>query len=685
MKKIYIYAASVVFALAALEMQAQDRKQPTPGPAPTVQVGKPTSFTLSNGMKVLVVQNTKLPRVSYTLTIDNPLVYDGDKAGVSSILSEMLGNETKKMNKEKFQEEIDFLGARINFHSGGASANGLSKHNETILNLLSDGALNSVLTQEEFDKAKAKAIEGVKSGENSVTNIARRVESAVLYGKKTPVGEFETVQSLTNVTFADVQEYYKKYYSPEKAYLVVVGDIDYKKTEKAVRGLFDGWKKTNTQFKDVAYKGNVQKTEINFVDMSNAVQSEIALLNEVELKMTDKDYFAAILANQILGGGGEGRLFLNLREAHGWTYGAYSSISTSRKYPGKFRAGASVRNVVTDSSVTEFIKEIDLIRTTPVKEDELKLAKAKYVGNFVMEIQKPTTVAGYALNKELYGLPADFYENYIKNINAVTVADVQRAAQKYFLKDNMRIVIVGKGADVLPGLERLGYDIKYYSKEADEVAKPTPGQDLAAKKGLTVSSVVDKYINAIGGEKKLAEVKSMVISSVAEVQGMQLESITKVQEGYLLSEQKMMGNTMSKQVVTPKEAFVMAQGQKIEMKGEELKALQAEATPFSELKLKQNKDAVVVGIETVNGKQTVGIKVGKTVSYYDVESGLKVSSVTSQEQGGQVMSITTTYEDYKEVKGIKIPYKQVMNVGVEIINIVKDVKINEGVSEADFK
>lgn len=684
MKKIYIYAASVVFALAALEMQAQDRKQPIPGPAPTVQVGKPTSFTLNNGMKVLVVQNTKLPRVSYTLTIDNPLVYDGDKAGVASILSEMLGNETKKMNKEKFQEEIDFLGARINFHSGGASANGLSKHNEIILNLLSDGVLNSVLTQEEFDKAKAKAIEGVKSGENSVTNIARRVENAVLYGKNTPVGEFETVQSLTNVTFADVQEYYKKYYSPDKAYLVVVGDIDYKKTEKAVRGLFDGWKKTNTQFKDILYKGNVQKLEINFVDMSNAVQSEIALVNEVNLKMTDSDYFAVILANHILGGGGEGRLFLNLREAHGWTYGAYSSISTSRKYPGKFKAEASVRNVVTDSSVTEFIKEIDLIRTTPVKEDELKVAKAKYVGNFVMEIQKPATVAGYALNKELHGLPDNFYENYIKNINAVTVADVQRAAQKYFLKDNMRIVIVGKGADVLPGLEKLGYPIKYYSKEADEVAKPTSGQDLVAK-GFTVSSIADKYINAIGGEKKLTEVKSLAISSVAEVQGMQLESITKVQEGYLLSEQKMMGSTISKQVVTPKEAFVMAQGQKIEMKGEELKALQAEATPFSELKLKQNKDAVVSGTETVNGKQAVGIKVGKTVSYYDVESGLKVSSVTSQEQGGQVMSITTTYDDYKEVKGIKIPYKQVMNVGVEIINIVKDVKINEGVSEADFK
>ncbi|MEK6510599.1 M16 family metallopeptidase [Myroides odoratimimus] len=683
MKKIYIYAASVVFALAALEVQAQDRKQPVAGPAPVVHVGQPTSFVLKNGMKVMVVQNTKLPRVSYTLSIDNPLIYDGEKAGVASILSEMLGNETKKMNKDQFLEEIDFLGARINFHTGGASANGLSKHNETILNLLADGVINSVLTQEEFDKAKAKAIEGVKAGENSVTNIARRVEDAVLYGKNTPVGEFETEKTLSNVTFADVQAYFKKYYSPENAYLVVVGDIDYKKTEKSIKGLFEAWNKSNTQYKDVVYKGNVSATEINFVDMPNAVQSEIALVNEVELKMTDKDYFAVILANQILGGGGEGRLFLNLREAHGWTYGAYSSISPSRKYPGKFRATAAVRNVVTDSAVTEFIKEIDLIRTTPVKEDELKLAKAKYVGNFVMEIQKPATVARYALNKELYKLPVDFYENYIKNINAVTIADVQKAAQKYFLKDNMRIVIVGKGSDVLSGLEKLGYSIKYYTKEADEASKPDFSKAVPA--GVTVNSVVDKYLNAIGGEKKVAEIKSVVITSTAEVQGMKLESISKMKEGYILVEQKMMGNTLSKQVVTPKAGYVMQQGQKLELTGDKLAEVQSEATIFPELKMKANKSAIVTGVESFNGKDAVGVKVGKSVYYYDLTTGLKVGAVMTQEQGGQVMNMTTKYEDYKEVKGVKIPFKQVLNVGIEIVNIVTDVKINEGVTDEDFK
>lgn len=683
MKKVYIYAASLAFAFVAMQAQAQDRKQPAAGPAPTVHVSQPTSFVLKNGMKVLVVQNSKLPRVSYSLTIDNPLTFEGDKAGVSSVFSQMLGNGTKKMKKEQFTEEIDFLGASIRFHSGGAFASGLSKYNDKVLSLLADGALNSILTAEEFEKVKAQAIEGIKSGDKSVTAIARRVEDALLYGKNTPAGEFETEKSIQNITLADVQDYYKKYFSPENAYLVVVGDIDYKKTEKLVRSLFDGWKSTKTQYSKHEMEGNVAKTQIDFVDMPNAVQSEIALVNEVELKMTDKDYFAAILANQILGGGGEGRLFLNLREAHGWTYGAYSSISSARKYPGKFRAGASVRNVVTDSAVTEFIKEIDLIRTTLVKDEELKMAKAKYVGNFVMEIQKPATVASYALNKELHKLPADFYENYIKNINAVTAADVQKAAQKYFLKDNMRIVIVGKGAEVIDGLEKLGLPVNFYSKEADAVEKPVFKKELPA--GITVATLLDKYINAIGGDKKLSDVKSVMSSSSATVQGMPLEIITKVKKGYAVLEQKMMGNVMSKQVITPKEGFVMAQGQKIALEGADLTDAQKSATPFPELDWKKDANIVLTGIEAINGKDAIGVQVGKTVHYYDVESGLKVALISTMEQGGQTMTQTVYLNDYKDVKGIKFPFKQLMNIGVELEVETTDIKINEGVTDADFK
>src|SRR5690606_1828336 len=188
---------------------------------------------------------------------------------------------------------------------------------------------------------------------------------------------------------------------------------------KQVEKLFKNWKKASAPVSNYPAAKDVATTQIDFIDMPNAVQSEISLVNTVDLKLTDKDYFAGLIANQILGGGGEGRLFLNLREAHGWTYGAYSSLG-SGKYTSRFTSPASVRNVVTDSAVVVFVNEINRIRTETVSQAELDLAKAKYIGNFVMETQKPGTIASFALRTKTQNLPADFYENYIKSIQAVT-------------------------------------------------------------------------------------------------------------------------------------------------------------------------------------------------------------------------------------------------------------------------
>src|SRR5690606_4502640 len=176
-----------------------------------------------------------------------------------------------------------------------------------------------------------------------------------------------------------------------------------------------------------------------------AVQSEIAILSSVNLKMTDEDYFPALLANQIYGGDFNSYLNMNLREAHGWTYGARSSIR-GNKYTGKYKAGASVRNEVTDSAVVEAMKELNRIRTEKVTQEELETVKATFLGNFVMDAQKPEVIARQALLMQTQHLPEDFYQNYIQHINAVTVDQVHAAAQKYFSYDNARILVVGKAS-----------------------------------------------------------------------------------------------------------------------------------------------------------------------------------------------------------------------------------------------
>jgi zinc protease len=683
MKK-FIYIAASLFL--TITMQAQDRPQPKAGPAPTININKPQSFVLKNGLKVLVVENHKLPRVSFNLTLDNPPYAEGAKKGVSDILSSMIGNGTETVSKNAFNEEIDFLGANIGFYSSGAYASGLSRYSKRILELMADGALNPLFVQEEFEKEKEKIIEGLKSSEKSVSAIAGRVENVLTYGKEHYKGEYTSEETLNNVTLNDVILNYNTYFVPANAYLVIVGDVNFKEVKKEVEKLFGKWKKATAPQLSYSDPKDVQYSQINFIDMPNAVQSEIALVNLSKLKMTDKEYFAVLLANQILGGGGEGRLFLNLREKHGWTYGAYSSIG-SGKYINKFRSGSSVRNVVTDSAVVEVFNELKRIRTELVSEEDLKNAKAKYIGNFVMQIEKPSTIAGYALNKETQGLPDDFYENYIKNINAVTAEDIKNAANKYFLADKTRVVIVGKAADVLPGLEAMSkaekLPIFYFDKYGNPTEKPEVKKPVPA--GVTAQSVLNNYINAIGGEKAVKNVKTLAVYSSGTVQGTALELVVKTTSKKLGVEMKAMGMTMMKQVVNEKEAYMVQQGQRQDFKDQDLKDMQADATTFKELALLTDKDVTLTGIENINGTDAYAVKSGKSTYFYDVKTGFKVAEAKELEQAGQKMTQTTYYQDYKDVKGLKFPYKTIMNVGIEIELTTTEVKINEGVTDADFK
>lgn len=680
MKK-FIYIAASLFL--SITMQAQDRPQPKPGPAPTINVKKPETFTLKNGLKVMVVENHKLPRVSYTLTLDNPPYAEGDKKGVADLTSSMIGKGTRKITKDAFNEEVDFLGANINFSSNGASASGLSKYAGRIMELMADGALHPVFTQEEFDKEKAKLLEGIKSQEKSVTAVASRVEDVLAFGKSHPSGEYLSEESINKVTLNDVILNYNTYFVPGNAYLVVIGDVSLKETKKTVEKLFGSWKKAIAPQLTYSDPKNVQYSQINFVDMPNAVQSEIALVNTVNLKMTDKDYFATLLANQILGGGGEGRLFLNLREKHGWTYGAYSSIGAG-KYVTKFRSSASVRNAVTDSAVVEFFNELKRIKTDLVSAEDLKNAKAKYIGNFVMQIEKPTTIARYALNTATQSLPEDFYENYIKNISAVTPEDIRNAANKYFLADNTRVVVVGKAADVLPGLESLKIPIFYFDKYGNPAEKPAVNKPIPA--GVTAKTVFDNYIKAIGGEKAVTGVKSIATTATASIQGQTLELISKhTSDNKSLMEMKVAGMSMSKQVVSDKSAYAVQQGQRKDFTAEEFKEKKENAAAFPELAYAKRTDLKIKAIENINGSDAYAIENGKSTLYYDVKTGLKVGESKTMERGGQKMTQMVSYSDYKEVKGIKVPYKTIMNLGMDLDFTTSDVKINEGVTAADFQ
>jgi zinc protease len=687
---------SILIALFLLSVgvhaQIDRSKQPKPGPAPKIHLQSPVEFTLNNGLKVMVIENHKLPRVSFNLTIDNVPTIEGKKKGVSDLLGAMLGNGTTTIPKDDFNEEVDFLGANIVFHSSGGFASGLSKYSERILELMADATLHPLFVVEEFNKEKDKQIEGLKFSEKSVEVVADRVALALAYGTHHPYGEYANEASLNAISFDDVQKYFRDFFNPGNAYLVVIGDVDVPTIKTQIENTFGLWiKGTSLNLQVPKISPNVQYTQINFVDMPNAVQSNISVTNNVSLKMNDPNYHAVLIANKILGGGFSSYLNMNLREEHGYTYGARSSIGASRYDASRFTAGASVRNAVTDSSVVESIKEIKRIKNEFVTDEELANAKAKYVGDFVLALERPQTISRYSLDIKLNNLPEDFYATYLEKINAVTKDDVKRVANKYFKVENARIIIVGKGSDIIANLEKTGIPIKYFDSYANPVEKPEFSKPIP--EGVTVQSVINKYISAIGGKENAKSIKTVYSTAAVTIEGMpfspkaEIKQMAPNKESLEMSIEGM--GVIMKQKFNGETGYIEQQGQKMETKGEMLDIQKSKITLFPELYYNESYKLTLENLTTINGNDVYKVKIEKdsksTFKYYNVETGLlERSENTVVVNGKEVISIVD-YSKYSAVKGVKFPYYQLIKSGPQtIIFNINNVIVNEDVTDEDF-
>lgn len=691
MKNRIILLITTMLISFSVSAQLDRSIQPVGGPTPKIKLDKPKEFKLKNGIKVLVVENHKLPRVSYSLRIDGTPILEGEKAGVLSILGEMLGNGTTSIEKDVFNEEIDYLGANVSIGFRSSFASSLTKHNDRILELMADAIINPLLTVEEFDKTKEQLIESLKADEKSIDAIGSRVGNALSYGKDHVYGEFITEETLNKISYEDVIDFHKKYTYPNSAYIVVIGDVNYKEVKKSITEKFSVWKKAKKVENDVpVLTPNVGLTEVNFIDLPSATQSSIGVTNNVELKMNDEDYFTALITNNILGGGGEGYLFKNLREDKGYTYGAYSSLGSSRYGVARFSAGAKVRNMVTDSAVTEIVNEIVRIRTELVDAELLKNAKAKYVGNFIMRLERPQTIANYALNIKLNDLPEDFYETYLEKINAVTAEDVKRVANKYFKIANTRIIVVGKGSDVVENLEKVGFPINYFDKYANAVAKPVFNK--AIPEGMTALDVVDNYIKAIGGRDMLLNVNTLVSNMDVTLPGAPFKPMAiskQMMPNKISFEMKanMGGQTMSlmKRNFSGEKGYMEQQGQKMQMSEEEIIEAKNVEGIFDELYYNEDQTELL-SINSIDGEDVYKVKVVKnektSYRYYAVESGY-LMSIEEEDENKNISS--TKYGDYRSVNGIMMPYFMQVNTGGQNLEFnTTEVLVNSELKDSDF-
>lgn len=690
--KTYLIAGLLALASIGAYTQTDRSQMPEPGPAPEINLEDARRFELPNGLKVLVVENHKLPRVSIQLLLDNPPIKEGDKAGVASLTGSLLGNGSKNIPKDEFYEEVDFLGASISFGSQSAFAQSLTQYFPRILELMADAALNPDFTEDEFRKEKEKLLTALKANEKDVSEIAGRVQRALAYGTGHPYGEFTTEETVNNVALTDVVDFYRNYFVPANAYLVVIGDTGFDQVQELVTEHFTPWTRAVPPTFSYSSPSDAQYTQINFVDMPNAVQSEIAVQNLVELQMNDPDYLPALIANQILGGGGESRLFLNLREDKGYTYGSFSGIGNDKYAPSRFRAVASVRNSVTDSSVTEILREIRRIREEPVSEKELEVAKAKYTGSFVLALERPSTVARYALNIETENLPQDYYKTYLERLSRISREDVQQAARKFFEPSNARIVVAGKGSEVADKLEDLTFEgrkipVKYYSPEAVPVEKPEFGAEIP--EGITVQSVIEAYFEAIGGEEQIGQIKSLKLVYQGNAMGSAIK-IEEVRTEDRFAQTTFMNDNPMMGVVAKGDELYMKQGDsKMPLPAQMKQDMQQVMGIFPEAAVIANPQARLAGTENIEGKTAYRIDVsGEVVQYsyyFDAESGLKVRESSVVNLNGQTQQQETQILDYREVDGVLFPSRKTQSMGPQQIETtLSEAIINYEVRESDF-
>ncbi|WP_207494341.1 M16 family metallopeptidase [Aridibaculum aurantiacum] len=682
----------LLFTLLPFSMMAQvDRsKAPAPAPAPEIKVGKPATFTLPNGLRVFVVSNNKLPRVSATLTMDMDGIVEGDKAGLTDLAGSLLRRGTTKMPKAKLDEEIDFLGANVNTSAWGVSASSLKSNFPKVMSLVGDIVLRPALPAAELEKLRKQSISGLQAAKDNPDAIAANVVNRLAYGKNHPYGDIETEETINNVKHADIKQFFNTYWKPNNAYLVFVGDISVTEARALALSTFGAWAKGNVPKKTYTAPQAPAKTYIAVVDRPSSVQSVINFITPVPLKPGTADVIPASVMNNILGAGSSSRLFMNLREKHGFTYGAYSNLKSDRLV-GSFTASASVRNEKTDSAIGQFLHEFERIRTEPLSDTSVQNMKNNLAGSFARSLESPSTIANFALNTARYNLPETYYQDYLKNLAAVTPQSAQAVAKKYVTPNQMHIVIVGNAKEIAPGLEKYG-EVKYFDVYGNPMAAPVV-KEVGA--GVTAESIIQKAITAAGGAAAISALKDVQLNGTVSVMGQSLNLSQKhVFPTAFTLELGMQGMVLQKKAMNNGQYTLTAQGQTQQPEEKDKEEINEDAALISEVYLAKQPGYkfTLAGIEQVNGKDAYVVKVNSPAgreysNYYDVNSGLKIQQ-TREEDAGPMGKITvsTSYSDFKPYAGVQIPTKMVVNQGPVKLDIsFNDIKVNSGLQADQVK
>lgn len=693
MKKFII---AIALAAPALSWAQVDRSViPAPGKAPAINIKDSEIFTTSNGITVILSENHKIPKVTFDLVVGPGPLMEGGKAGLSDLAGSLIMSGTSTMSKDELDAKVDYIGADLNADRNSLTMTCLTKHMDTGLGLMSDVLLNANFPQSEVDRIVKQFESSLISAKANPTQMGQNAMMSVNFPNH-PFGEVMTEESLKRIDRDDVVSYFQSTFVPYKSYLVIVGDINRQQAEQVVDRFFGKW--TGAKFSDPTYnltaknKGN----RVIFVKKPGAVQSYVQVTFPVNIKPGDADQIPLTVMNGILGGSGFGnRMMQNLREDKAYTYGCHSGIDINKE-GSWFEAGGSFRNEVTDSAITQILFEIDRITNSYVTDDELSLTKSSMSGGFARSLERPSTIARFALNIIRYGLDPAYYQNYLKKLESVNKDDVLAMAQKYLTPKNCNIIVVGN-EEILEKLKVFDADgqielLDAFGQEVKEMSPADISADELLKKYTyaVMQTSNDKDVN-----KKLKKVKSVL----------QHIDITMSQAPFPLKSTQFWAAPNSEAMKLEANGMILQktyfdgsagyssnmQTGKTDMTADEIAAKKKSTGLIPEMNFATSGMTYeLLGIENQNGTDMYVLKStdgdAERFDFYNTKTFMKIKtfSISTDEEGNPVES-TVTYGDYKDVGGILFPHKIVYSFGEVALNgEVKEILINSG-SLSDFK
>ena len=684
MKSLYLLMALILTNSVFAQLDRSQR--PAPAAAQKINIPASQVFTTANGITVILSENHKIPKVSIELSLGNTPRLEGSKAGLADFTGSLLMSGTTTRSKDQLDREIDFIGANLSAGSSSMYLSCLTKHLSKGLDLMIDVLYNANFPESEIERIRKQNLSSLQSTKADAGEMASNATRAVNFPNH-PLGEIMTEATLQTISREDMLAYYKSTFTPKGSYLVVVGDISRAETEALVQTYFATWQ-GGPAYQAELGKGQFDKgNRVIFVKKPGAVQSVVYVTFPIDIRAGHKDQLALNVLNGILGGGGFGtRLMQNLREDKAFTYGCYSSLNITEN-GSWMSAGGNFKNAVTDSAITEILKEFAGIIEAQVRDEELSLTKNNMAGGFARSLERPQTIARFALNTIKQKLAPDYYQNYLQQLEAITKEDVLRVAQQYFTAKNCHIIVVGN-EEILSKLLPFDSDGKIEKLDAFGAAiKETRTADISA------DELIDNYAMALTGTsskkaaiKKVKAIKSYVrVSEISSAQiPFALSSTDYFWDGSKeASKMEMPGMVLQKSYFDGTSGYTFSmQGGREDLKAEEITAKQKASGLIPELNYKsKGMNYEIKGIENIDGEDCYVLYTtdgeSESFDYFSSTSFMKLRTTNLRKMEDELIETTTTYSDYKDINGFKFGHTFSLSVGkMTLSGTVKSIEVN---------